>query len=166
MTEQWIPANKAELMSAIEREWSALWEVIRKLSAKQMLRPDVGGWTPKDNLAHLTEWMKILLGYHMDKRPSHEVMGMAPEVTANWDFDVINQLLLERNRGRTLDDVLNELEVVYAQVLERLNATPFEDLLKPRRSDDPNSLLLYSVIGDTYEHFAEHRETIEWALKA
>ena len=43
---------------------------------------------------------------------------------------------------------------------------PFEDLLKPRRADDPQSSpLLPSVAGDTYEHFAEHRENIEKMLK-
>jgi hypothetical protein len=37
----------------------------------------------------------------------------------------------------------------------------FEDLMKPRRADDPEKRpLLLWVIGDTSDHFAEHRETI------
>ena len=63
MTDNSLPTSKAELMSEIEREWSALMDVIEQLSPEQMLTPDEGGWSPKDNLAHLTTWMNILLGY-------------------------------------------------------------------------------------------------------
>lgn len=159
------PKNKAELFTKIEEDWSALMDVVAKLTASQMSTPDAGGWTPKDNLAHLTEWMNILLGYHMDKRPAHEVMGVASEVVEGWDFDKINKVLVERNKNRSAEDVLGELKTVYARVMDRLNSTPFETLLQPRHPNDPQSSpLLASVAGDTYEHFAEHREAIEKAL--
>ena len=160
-----LPANKQELLALITREWTALMDVIARLDETQMTTPDDGGWSPKDNLAHLTEWMNILLGYHMDRRPSHEVLNVAPEVTANWDFDRINQVLLERNQSRSSEDVLGEMQRMYARVVDRLQSTPFEDLLKPRHPEDPQSApLLASVAGDTYEHFAEHREMMEKAL--
>ncbi len=60
MTEQWMPGDKAELMSAMKREWKLLIDVAEKLSDEQMTKPDSGGWSPKDNLAHLAEWMNIL----------------------------------------------------------------------------------------------------------
>ena len=164
MSEEY-PKSKAELLSRIEREWSALMDAVAKPDAKQMTTPDAGGWTPKDNLAHLAEWMKILLGYHLDNRPSHEVLGVSPDVTANWDYNRINQVLLERNRGRSVEDVLDGLKNIYARVILRLESTPFEDLLKPRWPDEPESpSLLWAVISNTSEHFAEHRETIEKAL--
>ena len=160
-----FPKNKAELFSKIEQEWSALMDVVAKLTASQLSTPDAGGWTPMDNLAHLTDWMNILLGYYMDKRPAHEVLSLAPEIVEGWDFDKINAILVERNKDRSTEDVLGEMKTVYARVLDRLNATPFEALLQPRHPDDPQgSPLLASVAGDTYEHFAEHREAIEKAL--
>ena len=161
------PSNQAELLSTIEREWDLLMSVVGRLDETQMITPDAGGWSPKDNLAHLAEWMKIQLGYHMDHRPPHEVMGVPPEVTkGDWDFDVINRLLLERNQARTAEDILDELKRVYAQVVERLKSMSFEELLKPRWPDHPDSPpLLGYVIGNTSEHFAEHRETMEKALK-
>ena len=165
MSEEY-PKDKAELFSRIEHEWSALMNVVAKLTESQMSTPDAGGWSPKDNLAHVTEWMNILLGYHMDNRPSHEVLGVTPDVTADWDFDAINKILLERNRDRSVEDVLGELKTVYVRVMDRLKSTPFEELLKPRHPEDPQSSpLLASVIGDTHEHFAEHRESIEKVLK-
>lgn len=166
MAEQWLPKNKAELMEAIEREWKLLMDTAAKLSERQMTAPDAGGWSPKDNLAHLAEWMKTLMGYHMDRRPAHEVMGLPPEVTKNWDMEEINPVLFERNRNRTSEDVLGELKRVYAELVAKLQAMSFEDLMKPRHADDPEKRpLLLWVLGDTTEHFAEHRATIEMGLK-
>ena len=166
MNEQWIPGNKKELMSAIEREWNHLMQVAEKLTEAQMTASDAGGWSPKDNLAHLSEWMKLLMGYHLDHRPSHEVMGVSEEVTKDWDMEVINPVLFERNRNRSRQDVLNELKAVYKQMFDKLDAMSFEDLLKPRHADDPEKRpVLMWVLGDTAEHFQEHRETIERGVK-
>ena len=164
--ERWMPGNKADLMSAIEYKWNRLMDVVAKLEqADRMTTPDEGGWSPKDNLSHLSEWMNILMGYHMDHRPPHEVLNVSEEVTKDWDFDVINAMLFERNRNRTTEDVLNELKRVYAELLTKLEGTSFEDLLMPRHADDPEKQpLLLWVLGDTTVHFEEHRTTIEKML--
>lgn len=161
-----LPKSTAELLGAIDREWTALMRVVDQLTPEQMTRPDAGGWSPKDNLAHLTEWMKILLGYHMDKRPPYEVVGVAPEVTKDWDMDVINKVLFERNCRRSNEDILKEFQKVYENVVARLKATPFDDLMKPRHPDDPEKQpLLNWVLGNTSGHFSEHRSNIEKMLK-
>ena len=166
MTEEWIPENKEELMSAIRREWGLLMDGVARLDEKQMVRPDAGGWSPKDNLAHLAEWMKSLMGYHMDKRPAHEAMDLPEEITRGWDMEVINPELFERNKDRSPEDVLEELRRVYETLVAKLEAMSFEDLMKPRHADDPEKRpLLMWVIGDTSDHFAEHRETIERMLQ-
>ena len=161
--EQWVPGNKQELMSAIEREWKALMDVIARLDEAQMTTPDAGGWSPKDNLAHLAEWMNVLMGYHLDRRPAHEVLGVAEEVTRDWDMEVINPVLFERNRDRPARDVLDGLKRAYEEVTAKLNAMTFEDLLQPRHpEEDPEKRpVLLWVVGNTSEHFAEHRASIE-----
>ena len=167
MANNTLPKSKAELMSEIEHEWSALMDVVAQLSPEQMLMPDAGGWSPKDNLAHITECMNILLGYYFDHRPSHEVMGVAPEVTADWDIEVMNEVMFERDRDQPVEQVLDELKAMYARVHERLEATTFEDLMKPIFDvDSIKRPLIKGVIGNTSEHFAEHRETIAKMLKA
>ena len=167
MTEEWMPKDKPELMSAIEREWELLMNVEEKLTDKQMTTPDEGGWSPKDNLAHLSEWMKALMGIHMDRRPGHEVLGVSKEVTKGWDMEIINPVLFERNQYRSRQDVLDELQQVYKQLTAKLESMSFEDLMKPHDADDPEKRPLFLwVLGDTADHFSEHRETIEKAINA
>jgi hypothetical protein len=165
-TEEWIPENKNELMSAIRREWKSLMDVVDKLTqANKMTTPDEGGWSPKDNLAHLSEWMNSLMGYHMDRHPAHEVMRIPEEAANGWDMEVINPILFARNKDRSLEDVLEELRRTYDSLVVKLDTTPFEDLMKPRHADDPEKRpLLMWVLGDTTDHFAEHRETIKKML--
>lgn len=163
--EQWVPGSKAELMSAIRREWKLLMDVVEKLDEQKMTALDEGGWSPKDNLAHLSEWMNSLMGYHIDRRPPEEVMSLTHEQTKDWDMEVINPVLYERNKDRPIQDVLEELKQTYEKLLGKLDSMSFEDLLKPRHPDDPEKRpLLLWVLGDTTEHFAEHRETIEKML--
>lgn len=163
--EEWVPGSKSELMSVIKREWSLLMDVVAKLDDTKMTTPDAGGWSPKDNLAHLAEWMNVMMGYHMDRRPSHEVLGVSEDVTNGWDMEIINPVLFERNKDRSTEDVLSRLKQVYAEVIGKLDAMSFEDLLAPRHADDPEKRpLLLWVIGDTSGHFAEHRATMEKML--
>ncbi len=166
MTEDWMPKDKAELMNEIEREWKLLIELAEKLTDKQITTPDAGGWSPKDNLAHLAEWMNILMGYHMDKLPAHEVMGVSKEVLTEWDIDVINPILFENNKSLTRKEMMTRLNQVYGRLEARLESMSFDDLMKPHHADDPEKRpILLWVLGDTTEHFLEHRETIERGLK-
>ena len=166
MTEEWMPENKNELMSAIRREWKLLMDTVEKLiQADKLTMLDEGGWSAKDNLAHLSEWMNSLMGHHMDRRPAHEVMGLTEQQTEGWDMEVINPVLFERNKERSTEDVLDELKRTYETLVAKLDATPFEDLMKPRHANDPEKRpLLLWVLGDTTEHFEEHRRTIEKML--
>jgi hypothetical protein len=163
--EEWIPGSKAELMSAIRHEWKLLMDVVEKLDEQKMTMPDQGGWSPKDNLVHLSEWMNSLMGYHIEKRPPEEVMRLTEEQTRDWDMEVINPVLFERNKDRSIEDIMDELKQTYEKLLAKLDAMSFEDLLKPRHPEDPEKRpLLMWVLGDTTEHFAEHREVIERML--
>jgi hypothetical protein len=151
-------------MSAIEREWKLLIQLAESLTDGQMTKPDEGGWTPKDNLAHLTEWMNILMGFHMDKRPYYEVIGVPQSELPEWSVEAVNPLLFKRNQNRPRAEVMDHLQRVYGLLATKLEKTPFEDLFKPRRPENPDPLMLW-VLGDTADHFQEHRQTIEKGIK-
>jgi len=163
--EEWVPGNMSELLASIEHEWGLLWDVIAKLNETKMTTPDSGGWSPRDNIAHLSEWMNVLMGYHLDRRPAHEVLRLPEEATKDWDMEVINPLLFERNHNRTTQEVLDELKRVHGELLEKLNSLTYEYLLMPRHAEDPEKRpILMWVLGDSAHHFAEHRATIEKML--
>jgi hypothetical protein len=109
--------------------------------------------------------MNSMMGYHIDRRPPHEVMRIPEEAARGWDMEVINPILFERNKNRSTEDVLAELKQTYETVLAKLESMSFDDLMKPRHADDPEKRpLLMWVIGDTSGHFEEHREVIERML--
>jgi len=153
---------KSALLNGIRREWEALLAAVDGLTPDQMTTPDAGGWSPKDNLAHLSEWFKALTGYHMDHRPAADVFGIPKELAEDFDYQRINAFLVERSRGRPVEEVLAELKAKYAEVMARLEVAPFEDLLQPRFPDDPqNRPLLDWVLANTSAHIQEHRLNIE-----
>ena len=56
---------------------------------------------------------------------------------------------------------------VYRQLTNKLDSMTFENLMAPRHPDDPEKRpLVLWVLGDTIEHFEEHRKTIEKTVQA
>lgn len=157
---------KQSLLKSIQREWLALLEAVERMSPEQMLTPDSGGWAPKDNLVHLTQWLKALLGTHFDGKPAGEVFGIPAELGENFDFNRVNDWIFEHNKHRPADEVLDELKAKHAEVMARLESMPLEVLMQPRHAEDPQKRpLVLWVLGDTAEHFAEHRAMIEKQLR-
>jgi hypothetical protein len=156
------PQNKTDLMERIQREWSALLRTVEKLSDEQMTTPDAGGWSPKDNLAHLTAWEQFMLRYHLQGQPPHQVIQVDEATFERLDTDGLNAILFERNRHRSAEDVLGDLHRSHAQVLAALEHMTIADLMRPRFSDDPETRpVINEVIGNTYEHYQEHRRVIQ-----
>ncbi len=165
MSDNPTPQSKEELMAQIEREWNLLLGVIAKLSPDQMTKPDPGGWSPKDNLAHLSAWMNFLQRAYLGGEPSHAVMGIEERKFKELDEDGINAVIFERNRNRSVDDILNEIKKTYHETLQTLGRTSYADLMKPLKPDDPQKRPIIGwVTGNTSGHFAEHRGYIERIL--
>ena len=156
------PKDKADLLARIQQEWSALMQSIAGLSDEQMSMPDPGGWSIKDNLAHLTAWEQLMLRSYLQGQPAHDVMHIDAATLETADEDSINAILFERNRHRPVADVLAGLRRSHEQVTAKLEQMSFADLMKPRFADDPERRPLVGwVIGNTYDHYREHRAAIE-----
>lgn len=157
-----LPTNKAELMERIEREWTALEHTIQEVSEEEITIPDEEGWSIKDNLAHLTAWERYLRLHHLRDQPPHEVIEIDAATFEQADENKLNAILFERDKDRPVAEVIAELRQSHAQVLADLAQMSFADLMKPRYADDPEAgPLIDWVIGNTYEHYQEHRATIE-----
>jgi hypothetical protein len=158
------PQNTAELLSTIDREWKELWEVVGRLTPEQVTTPLDGGWSPKDHLAHLAQWTRVLLDFRIDHRSPHEVMGLPVEMIERWNFDEMNAALLERDRARSMDAVTEELKAAYAELVKRLKSMPFEALTRQVEAGEGQPRLLERVLAYSAEHYAEHRGSIQATL--
>jgi hypothetical protein len=157
----WVPQTQPELMEAIQREWRALMRTVAELGAEQMIRANPGEWSIKDHLAHLAEWEQYLLRYHLGGEAAHVVLGVAEAEIESLGEDGLNAVIFQRNRHRSFDDVMRGLRRSHREVLEVLEKTPFQELLKPRYADDPDQRpALNWVIGNTCDHYREHRAAI------
>ncbi len=160
-----LPQSTPELLALIEKEWNALLQVVDRLTPAQIVTLDAGGWSPKDNLAHLSTWMRYMKDAYLFKMPAYEAMGIPEEKYNALDMDGVNAVLLERNRERSAIDVLDELKTTYADIMQTLRGIPFADLMKPLRESGPDKrLVIDTVLGNTAEHFREHRINIEKGL--
>jgi hypothetical protein len=157
-----MPKDKAELLLHIQREWPALLQAIEGLDETQMTRPDAGGWSIKDNLAHITEWERFVLRNQFQGQPAHLALQVDVAVLKPFDETKMNALLFERNRYRTITDVLADLSHTHTQLMAVLKKTTYRQLQKPTLciGSNMNPLMVW-VVYNTYEHYAEHRKTIQ-----
>ncbi len=156
------PKDKAELLARIEREWKALQAVFAGLSDGQMSVPDAGGWSIKDNLAHLSTWENFMCRSYIHKTPAHTAMGIDETAFKTLDETGINAVIFGRNKDRTVADVLAGLERTHREVLADLAKLSFEEMMAPLDPADPQKRPLIGwIIGNTYDHYREHRLTIE-----
>ena len=165
-TESSLPRDMADLLQRIEQGWLALQRVIAPLNEAQMNLPGAGGWSIKDNLAHLIAWERFMLQCYLQGRPAHEVVQVDEATWKTLDENSLNDLLYHRNKDRPIADVLADLHRSHEHVVATLERTPFADLMKPHYPDDPQARpLIGRVIGNTYEHYQEHRASIEALVK-
>ena len=161
------PHNKAELLERIGSSYAALEAALGRLDATQLTTPIDGTWSAKDMLAHLTGWEQIMLHFHVGGQPFEQVaqLGVA---YASTPVDVINEALYQRERNRPLDEVLAAFRRSHRELLVALDRMSDADLQRdytpPGRDASSSGKLIDWVIGDTYEHYDEHRATIERAF--
>jgi uncharacterized protein (TIGR03083 family) len=156
-----LPQNKPDLLDRIQREWAALLAAIDAVSAEQMNEPDAGGWSIKDNLAHLTEWERFLIKNQFEGQAAPAAMNIEAAALKQLDEAGINAVLLQRNQSRPLPEVLADLHQTHARLLAALDKVSFLELQTPTQSTGPRvEPVLMWVFYNTYDHYAEHRQTI------
>ena len=146
------------------RDARAEWDqVLGQVGEARMTVPGVAGdWSAKDMVAHLTAWEQRPVAWLTAIR-----RGMIPEPAPwppNLSEEKTNAWIYEANRGRSLDDVLDESRRVHAQLLMELEAISEEDLNDARRFAWLNgNSLADSIPGDSYEHYQDHTRMVrEW----
>jgi uncharacterized protein (TIGR03083 family) len=157
------PATKAELLERSRAEHAALEQALAGLSEAQMTAPIENGWTIKDILAHLTAWEGILRQFHMGSASFNEASGLDDVVYGRDDVEQVNTALYRRDKSKPLAEVLAAFQQSYEQLLAAIEALDERRLFQPYtpRGRTTTGPLIDWIAGDTYEHYREHRLTIQ-----
>lgn len=162
--------TKAELMEKIADSYEALQRTLSALDEATLARPNpADGWAIKDHLFHLAAWERgiaRLLGH----RSRYEGMGVTPEEWRGRQLDEINDLVYRRNREQPPAEALAAFRDAHAEMLDALAALSDADLRRPYTDFDPAATqfadrpIVGWIIGDTFDHYDEHRQWIQALL--
>jgi uncharacterized damage-inducible protein DinB len=165
------PTTIDELTARIERGRAAFYAALDGLSDAELAAPLTDrGWSVADHMAHIAVWMEGIVGA-LDGRDRWAVMGAGPPVGG--DYDALNEELRARRGALVPADARAWLDATHAQLLAKLGGMTIEELRRPYRHYQPgeerpnaDAPFLGWIIGDSYEHYDEHRGWITAALQA
>jgi uncharacterized protein (TIGR03083 family) len=159
MSNETLP-SKATLLENMQAGWDKLQAYIQSLTEAQLTGPtDAAGWTGKDHLIHLAVWEGGVVAL-LNRQSRREYMGIDEATWASDGFDAANAIIQQRHKDMPLADVLNTLRDTHQRMVETIESLSEEDLRRPYSAYDPtsdsDSPVINRVIGNTYEHYAEH----------
>ena len=158
-----LPTTVADAVERTRAARAELEAIISSLPEEQLTKPGPEGWSIKDHLAHLETWSRSLHDL-LDGKPRFPRFGLSsPEEMHTAGFDTINDGLFQKNKDRSLDDVLAGFRESHQGTIDRLLAMSDADLSRPYTSylaedrPDGNEAIVNWIAGDAWEHDAEHR---------
>ena len=144
------PTTKAELLSAAEREYTALRAALDGLDARQLTEVWLGAWSVKDIAAHISGW-------HRELEPALERMARGerpvPEGTSYNDVDAWNAKFAAARTAAPVGQVLAELERSHADFMRAAAAVPPERFA-------PGKTAWKIVDLNSAHHYKEHGDQI------
>ena len=159
------PTNMAELRERIHSSYAALEQTIVQLSDAQLTAPIDGSWSAKDMLAHIAAWEQVTIHFHVGDRSFEDVTQLTNVPYATTPVDQINEAFYARDRDLPLAQVLQSFRSSHQELLAMLDGMSEADLFKSYTPAGRSSgQLIEWIIGDSYDHYDEHRATIEQLL--
>lgn len=162
------PITKSELLSDMERDWTALNTALDHLTETQITSPtDAQGWTVKDHLMHLVAWEQSVVDL-LQGRPRHVALGVDEALYLAGDEDAINAAIQLRQVAVPLIEALARLHQTHQQLLAALQPLSDADLHlsyrhylpdEPADGDGPPAIDV--IANNSARHFAEHLPWIE-----
>ena len=160
------PTTKAELMALIDEEWSALQDAITRADPARNATSVPGESALIDLVAHVSAWERSLIAL-LTGQSRAAAVGMDETSCANADIDQINAHISSRAAGLAHSEVLAQAQATHTELIGVLDGLSWEELGKPYAHFQPGSArdepAIDSVLGNTAEHCAEHREYLERA---
>ena len=146
--------KKAQLLDKLEQAWRSFNDSYAGLSEAQMAVPGVmGEWSVKDILAHVSVWEQEALKY----LPLILEGGKPPRYADLYGgIDAFNAQMAAGARGRSLSEILKQLDDTHSRLVEYVEGVPGEQFTQETRFRRRLRL-------DTYSHYPIHARAIrEW----
>ncbi len=160
-----LPTTVAELQERVHTARDALERAIAGLGEQAMIVPGPEGWSIKDHLAHIVTWEQLSLLAHFRKQSFAEAAGLSSDeaaALAQQGTDAMNAFFFERNRNRSLDEVLAAFHSSYNEVQTIIAGLDDAALAAPSNPYAPEAGSLVSLIlSDTHDHYQGHTPLIE-----
>ena len=161
--------SQVDLLDRIESAWEELNVVINGLDEAQLARvDDETGWSVADHLNHLAAWERGI-AYVLTGRPRAEGMGVTQEQWVGLTMDEINDVIHDQGRQRGAAAAPANFRDAHAAMLDALEGLGDADLQRGYTTFDPQDEpddrpIIGWIIGDTYDHYAEHLGYIRGSL--
>ncbi len=160
--------DKTELLSNMRQGYDDFSAYVRTLDPTQLTIPtDAAGWTIKDHVIHLAVWEDGVAAL-LNKQGRIETMGVDAATWQAHDIDQINAVIQQQNRYLSVAEVMRRFDAAHGRMLAALERLSWEDMQRPYgnflpagQEDDEGHPIIDYIMGDGYEHYAEHRPWIE-----
>ena len=125
--------SKQQLLKDIYTERRRLEKNLSVLSPEDMIQPGVTGtWSVKDILGHLVAWERLFLNWYSTGIQAG-ISDTMPVGMSQKRIDTLNQQIYEKNRARSLEDILAEFHSTYQETISLIESIPEEDIFTPGR---------------------------------
>jgi hypothetical protein len=161
-----LQVTKIELLERITRSRAALEKLVNALSEAQLTAPGPEVWSVKDHLAHLAAW-ELGVAELLQRRNRFAAMHVEEAVKQGKSEDEVNDLIYRHCAGLSLAEVKVAFQTAHQQLVQAVEALEDADLHRPYRdylpagSGGPDRPVFQWIVGNTFEHFDEHRGYIQ-----
>jgi hypothetical protein len=154
-----------DMLLRIHDGFDSLMKAVATLDEREISRVEKEGqWSMKDHLAHIAAWEEILLRFHIGGEPFESAVDLDGAKYRVTPYDVINEHLHHKNESLAVGDVMRKLKLGHEAVVRAVGRLSDEELGRPRAwldtPEGPSGPLSQYIAWNTYEHYAEHLETI------
>jgi len=157
--------RRQELIATLEGAKAEIEALLSEAGEARLTTPGVTGpWSIKDLLAHMTAWEGRVVAWAEGIR-----QGTAP-APAPWpkglDDDQVNAIIFERERERSLPEVLEDWRQTHRQLMEAVQAMSDDELFFQKAAWLGDAPFAEAIAGNSYEHQQEHAGQIRVWLDA
>lgn len=151
MTAHSADPRREEIIEAYNREWDALLGLMKRVDEGVWDKPSsCPGWSAKDLVAHMATSATALSAY-----VGMMLQGKRPNPTKA-DLDARNEAGIQERRGRSLEELLNELKTSHQRNIDLFLSLTDEQLAVTGALSSGDVITVMERFRRAGKHYREH----------